>query len=213
MAGSILCHRHRRVLRACSGVATATPIPYPERGELGEPHWFEDRADAADVGRVRSGAPVAPLPRAPRRPWPSTTCSGGAPPRVSCPRDRPSQPQRDASDDRVLRHVRGAGPHRLPGAWLAGGRGHVRSGRLRGRVPSRAARTASSGRALEVNTRLPMPPEIVGWWYVVGGEAVSFGSDADQPSLVGHGSRRLRRWSKRTASTRPRPHDFWRRRR
>ena len=42
---------------------------------------------------------------------------------------------------------------------------------------------ASSGRALEVNTRLPMPAEIVGWWYAVGGEAVSFGSDAHEPSL------------------------------
>lgn len=46
---------------------------------------------------------------------------------------------------------------------------------------------ARSGRALEVNTRLPMPPAIVGWWYEVGGEAVSFGSDAHQPALVAHG--------------------------
>jgi histidinol-phosphatase (PHP family) len=45
---------------------------------------------------------------------------------------------------------------------------------------------ARSGRALEVNTRVPLPAEIVGWWYAAGGGAVSFGSDAHTPSLVAH---------------------------
>lgn len=40
---------------------------------------------------------------------------------------------------------------------------------------------AASGRALEVNTRLPMDLRIVGWWHEAGGEAVSFGSDAHSP--------------------------------
>jgi histidinol-phosphatase (PHP family) len=46
---------------------------------------------------------------------------------------------------------------------------------------------AGSGRALEINTRLPMPPEIVRWWYEVGGEAVCFGSDAHEPNAVANG--------------------------
>jgi histidinol-phosphatase (PHP family) len=46
---------------------------------------------------------------------------------------------------------------------------------------------AAGGRALEINTRLPMPPEIVHWWYEVGGAAVCFGSDAHEPSAVANG--------------------------
>ena len=46
---------------------------------------------------------------------------------------------------------------------------------------------ARSGRALEVNTRLPLDARIVRWWYEVGGDAVSFGSDAHEPSAVANG--------------------------
>jgi histidinol-phosphatase (PHP family) len=73
---------------------------------------------------------------------------------------------------------------------------------------------ARSGRALEVNTRLPLRSEIVGWWYELGGEAVSFGSDAHQPDAVAHG------FEGAAAMVEARgfhpgldPHDFWLRRR
>jgi histidinol-phosphatase (PHP family) len=46
---------------------------------------------------------------------------------------------------------------------------------------------ATSGRALEINTRVPLHAEIVRWWYEVGGEAVCFGSDAHEPSAVAKG--------------------------
>jgi histidinol-phosphatase (PHP family) len=46
---------------------------------------------------------------------------------------------------------------------------------------------AGTGRALEVNTRVPLAPAIVGWWRDVGGRAVSFGSDAHRPSAVADG--------------------------
>jgi histidinol-phosphatase (PHP family) len=72
---------------------------------------------------------------------------------------------------------------------------------------------AGSGRVLEVNTRLPMPPEVVGWWYESGGAAVSFGSDAHQPSLVGHGfadaAAMVESYGFRAGRDR---FDFWRRR-
>jgi histidinol-phosphatase (PHP family) len=42
----------------------------------------------------------------------------------------------------------------------------------------------SSGRALELNTTVPIRTQIVRWWYEVGGEAVTFGSDAHGPSEV-----------------------------
>lgn len=46
---------------------------------------------------------------------------------------------------------------------------------------------AASGRALEINTKVPLAPVIVGWWAESGGDRVSFGSDAHRPDLVGHG--------------------------
>jgi histidinol-phosphatase (PHP family) len=46
---------------------------------------------------------------------------------------------------------------------------------------------AGQDRALEVNTRLPLPPVLLRWWAESGGGAVSFGSDAHDPAKVGHG--------------------------
>jgi len=43
---------------------------------------------------------------------------------------------------------------------------------------------AASGRALEVNTQGPLNPEIVRWWHEAGGDAVSFASDAHEPSAL-----------------------------
>ena len=72
---------------------------------------------------------------------------------------------------------------------------------------------ARSGRALEVNTRLPLDPLIVRWWYEAGGDAVSFGSDAHTPARVGHG------FAEAAAMVEAQgfhpghsPHDFWTRR-
>lgn len=45
---------------------------------------------------------------------------------------------------------------------------------------------ASSGRALEINTRSPLASaDLMRWWWQEGGDAVSFGSDAHRPSRVG----------------------------
>ncbi|MEU8241148.1 PHP domain-containing protein [Actinoplanes missouriensis] len=49
--------------------------------------------------------------------------------------------------------------------------------------------TARAGRALEINTRLPMDRLILTWWHQEGGEAVSFGSDAHVPEAVANGLR------------------------
>jgi histidinol-phosphatase (PHP family) len=43
---------------------------------------------------------------------------------------------------------------------------------------------ASSSRALEVNTKVALHPQVVGWWRDVGGEAVAFGSDAHDPASL-----------------------------
>jgi histidinol-phosphatase (PHP family) len=46
--------------------------------------------------------------------------------------------------------------------------------------------TAQSGRALEINTRLPLHATILAWWHEEGGDAVTFGSDAHLPPDVAH---------------------------
>ncbi|WP_433307015.1 PHP domain-containing protein [Actinoplanes sp. CA-030573] len=49
--------------------------------------------------------------------------------------------------------------------------------------------TAGTQRALEINTRIPLAAVLLRWWREEGGDAVSFGSDAHLPDLVGHGFR------------------------
>jgi histidinol-phosphatase (PHP family) len=46
---------------------------------------------------------------------------------------------------------------------------------------------AVSGRALEVNTVVPLPAAVVRWWREEGGEAITFGSDAHDPTLLASG--------------------------
>jgi len=46
---------------------------------------------------------------------------------------------------------------------------------------------ADSGRALEVNAQVPLHPAIVRWWREEGGAAITFGSDAHDPTVLAHG--------------------------
>ena len=46
---------------------------------------------------------------------------------------------------------------------------------------------AISGRALEVNTTVPLPARVVRWWHEASGKAISFGSDAHEPAEVARG--------------------------
>ncbi|WBB53572.1 PHP domain-containing protein [Verrucosispora sp. WMMD573] len=70
--------------------------------------------------------------------------------------------------------------------------------------------TALSGRALEVNTRLPLHASVLGWWHEEGGDAITFGSDAHLPTFVGHGFREAAQLAEahgfRPGSS---PHDLW----
>ncbi|WP_198682639.1 hypothetical protein [Kribbella sp. VKM Ac-2569] len=46
---------------------------------------------------------------------------------------------------------------------------------------------AHSGKALEINTKVPLGPRILRWWHGEGGEAVTFGSDAHEAAVLGRG--------------------------
>jgi histidinol-phosphatase (PHP family) len=70
--------------------------------------------------------------------------------------------------------------------------------------------TAQSGRALEVNTTIPLHATIVRWWRDVGGEAITFGSDAHEPSDVARGFRDAAAMAEAHGfRPGPNPYDFW----
>ena len=72
------------------------------------------------------------------------------------------------------------------------------------------AALAGSGRALEINTRVPLPATIARWWYEAGGEAVAFGSDAHQPSAIARGFAQAAAMAEAAGFHPGRyPHDFW----
>jgi histidinol-phosphatase (PHP family) len=46
---------------------------------------------------------------------------------------------------------------------------------------------ADAGKALEVNTKVPLHPEILAWWRDEGGQAITFASDAHEPAVIAAG--------------------------
>jgi histidinol-phosphatase (PHP family) len=52
---------------------------------------------------------------------------------------------------------------------------------------------ARADKALELNTRLPLHPQILRWWRQEGGRALSFASDAHEPDALARGFREARR--------------------
>ena len=46
---------------------------------------------------------------------------------------------------------------------------------------------ARAGKALEVNTRVPLHPQVLAWWRADGGQAVTFASDAHSPDRLAAG--------------------------
>jgi histidinol-phosphatase (PHP family) len=46
---------------------------------------------------------------------------------------------------------------------------------------------AAADKVLEVNTRVPLHPQIVAWWRQGGGQAITFASDAHKPEALAHG--------------------------
>jgi histidinol-phosphatase (PHP family) len=183
--------------------------------ELGEPHWFEDQSRAllkvGDFERILGSLHSLALPEGP---WLVDHLFWSSAPDDVAPADVVRSYLAEAlrmveSCDlfQVLAHI----DYPVRGWPPAAGLFDPADFEDEYREVLRAL--AGSGRALEVNTRLPMPPEVVGWWYELGGEAVSFGSDAHEPTKVAHG------FADAAAMVEARgfhpgkdPLDFWRRR-
>ncbi|MBE3205807.1 histidinol-phosphatase [Frankia sp. CH37] len=71
--------------------------------------------------------------------------------------------------------------------WPADTAGPYYPARFRDEYMNVLGALAASGRVLEVNTTVPLHPQIVAWWCDAGGQALSFGSDAHAPERVGAG--------------------------
>jgi histidinol-phosphatase (PHP family) len=70
--------------------------------------------------------------------------------------------------------------------------------------------TAESGRALEINTKVPLDATILRWWRDEGGAAITFGSDAHDPSRIAHGFREAQRLAEAHGFRPGRSaHDLW----
>lgn len=68
----------------------------------------------------------------------------------------------------------------------------------------------ASDRILEVNTRVPLHPQVLAWWLEEGGRAITFASDAHRPDALATGFAAAVRVA-RAAGFRPGPdpHGFW----
>ncbi|MFE9637337.1 PHP domain-containing protein [Streptomyces sp. NPDC006463] len=71
---------------------------------------------------------------------------------------------------------------------------------------------AATGKVLEVNTRVPLHPQVLAWWREEGGQAISFASDAHDPAALARGFRDAVQVADISGFRQGRdPHAFWRR--
>jgi histidinol-phosphatase (PHP family) len=71
---------------------------------------------------------------------------------------------------------------------------------------------AAADKALEVNTKVPLHPEILAWWRQEGGRSITFASDAHEPDALARGFREASDIARAAGFREGRdPLDFWRR--
>ena len=157
--------------------------------EIGEPHWFptETRAllERGDFERVLGS--VHSLTHEGRT-WATDDLLGSAAPRGLGPHDVVRRYLAETLDMvardttvAVLAHID------FPFRHWPSAAGEVSVTDFEEEFRAVLRELAASGRALEVNTRVPLDAEVVRWWTQEGGTAVTFGSDAHEPPSVGAG--------------------------
>jgi histidinol-phosphatase (PHP family) len=152
--------------------------------EIGEPHWHADAAQAV----LASGAfdrvigSLHCLPAGDVFHEPGELYALGDPGQVV--RDYLAEVTRLVSDSdsfAVLGHI--DYPVR---SWPAA-QGSFDAAAFEDEFRQALRATAESGRALEINTVVPLQATILRWWHDEGGAAVTFGSDAHEPSRLARG--------------------------
>lgn len=167
-----LCRRQFPELRILSGV------------EFGQPHLFEARArDHVDLDRFdRINGSLHTLPVRQDRAEPVTLYRSWSPDEVVTAYLE-EIPHVVAGSDvfEVFTHIDYPARH-----WPTARYGPFDPGRFEELFRGAMRAIASSGRALEMNTRR-LWPWIPQWWKEEGGQAVSFGSDAHVPHALADG--------------------------
>jgi histidinol-phosphatase (PHP family) len=192
------CRRRFARLRIRSGV------------ELGEPHWHEPRA-AALLSGDRFERVLASVHSLPAEHGHATVDSvfATSPPDEVVRRYLREVLQLVERFDRfhVLAHIdyaarfwpREAEPHRVGG--------------FEDEYRAVLAVLAAKGKALEVNTRVPLALDILHWWRDERGEAIAFGSDAHRADDVARGFVEAAALAEAAGFVGGRdPHDLWMRR-
>ncbi len=178
--------------------------------ELGEPHWFaEQTRPLLEGGRFERVLASLHSVRLDGQPWMVDHLVGAHAPQGVEPADVLRRYLTEAAamvtelpdEVQVLAHL--DYPVR---SW----RGRFDPAPFEAEFREVLAPLAASGRALEINTRVPLADRIVGWWQELGGEAVSFGADAHLPADVGHGFAAAAAMATAHGYRRDRhPHGFW----
>jgi histidinol-phosphatase (PHP family) len=69
---------------------------------------------------------------------------------------------------------------------------------------------ATAGKALEVNTKVPLHPQILTWWRQEGGQTITFASDAHEPAALARGFSDAVALAQAAGFRQPRqPHELW----
>jgi len=199
LAGVRSCRRLFPGLRIVSGV------------ELGEPHRHPRRA-AAILGEERFERVLASVHTLPAAGAGHTTVDAAyrtSPPDVVVRRYLREVRQLVESFDRfdVLAHIDYAARY-----WPRAA-GELRVADFQDDYRAVLSVLAAKGKALEVNTRVPLAADIVRWWRAENGQAITFGSDAHRPDQVARGFADAAALAE-AAGFRPGPdpHDLWLRR-
>ena len=149
--------------------------------ELSEPHWHSGRAAALlrDGGFNRVLAAVHSAPAGT-----GFTEISGLLPRPG-PGPGPARlPGRNRRTDQPVRRLRGPRPHRLPGPpWPQDAR-PCDPCEFQDEYRHVLRTLAGAGKVLEVNTKVPLHPQILTWWRQEGGQAITFASDAHDPAAL-----------------------------
>ena len=171
------CRERLPELRIMSGV------------ELGEPHWFSDPVrtllGAAPFDLVLGSLHSITISG---RPWMINHLFGEASPASLSPHDIVRAYLAEA-----LRMVDSCGdfavlaPIDYPARGWPPHQGPFPASDFEEEFRAVLRALAASERALEINTRVPLAAEVVAWWVDVGGQAVTFGSDAHRPEAVASG--------------------------
>lgn len=149
--------------------------------ELGEPHWHADAAQAVlAAGRFdRVLGSLHCLPDGDRF---------REPPGLYCRREPREVVRRYLSEVAVLVSQSDAfsvlAHIDYPVRSWPGNRGPFDAAAFEDEFRHALRATAESGKALEINTVVPLHDTILRWWHEEGGDAVTFGSDAHAPTQV-----------------------------